>query len=55
MTVLAEIHAGEAMQGVTLRVRIHGLQGVWVRARLGCCILRLAARVIGCKLVIELE
>lgn len=48
-----DISAGEAVQQLTLNVRLHGAQMLRFRAWLGARIIRLGAWVIGCGVVIE--
>ncbi len=47
------INAQEAVQRLTLRVRLHGVQTLRFRTWLGACLIRMGARVIGCGVAIE--
>ena len=44
------VDAVKAMQSVTLVVRLARTKELWWRIRIGCVLLRLAARVMGCNL-----
>ena len=44
-----------AMQGLLLRVRITGVRVAFWRLQIGALILKLASRVIGCQLEIDLN
>jgi hypothetical protein len=52
---MINVNAADAMKNITMTVRVTGMQQVKIRTWVGCQLIRLAAVVMGCGMVIHTQ